>query len=397
MFEFKHYYNAKKKNKKAVLTDFEKRVVVSLRKHNVRDQDITYILNIGRETTLNHARIGEVRGDIVPLSDEELIKFQEKQMSWDFKTGLNPYNKIDNIVIKSKNAFIQAVSVFNSPKSAFQIETFFTLVNISWLYLFQAYCEKNNISYINKDKTTQSLKYMIYSNTKFLQSVNLSKAEVKNIDFVIEIRDFITHKGDYNVIPNEVLMKLQANCINYNNILKKLFGNNNGLENIFSLALQFASISLEQSKLLISNKSNNTLSNFVKNYEKNIEDNILNSETYQFTITYITINERNKNKADVVRYITPTTDNNFENVKEILIKEVSDDAKYKYRLTDIVKILRVNRNEILDLIVSEKLRKDKKSNNLKLLKPYIFGSMIQWKYTDEFLKLCREKLTNVTK
>ena len=88
---------------------------------------------------------------------------------------------------------------------------------------------------------------------------------------------------------------------------------------------------------------------------------------------------------------------NFENVKDILIKEVSDDAKYKYRLTDIVKILRVNRNEILDLIVSEKLRKDKKSNNLKLLKPYIFGSMIQWKYTDEFLKLCREKLTNVTK
>lgn len=49
MKPFEEYYGNKKKNKEAVLTAYEKKVVSTLKNHNVRDQDITYILNIGRK------------------------------------------------------------------------------------------------------------------------------------------------------------------------------------------------------------------------------------------------------------------------------------------------------------------------------------------------------------
>ena len=389
MKPFNEYYGNKKKNKEAVLTAYEKKVVSALKNHNVRDQDITYILNIGRKTTLNHARIGAVKKSDPMLTDEELKQFEQKQMAWDFQTGLNPIeNDIDYLLIKSKNAMIQSVTSFNSPANNFSVESFLILANVAWLYLFQAFCLKYGINYTNTDRTTQALSYMIESNKAFLTKANIKDAIIKNIEFIIKLRDFVSHDG-LQRMPSSVITKLQANCINYNNVVKQMFDDRNGLDNIFSIALQFASISLSQSKSIIKNSTSKNILNFVSEFEKNINDDILDSEEYQFTVTYIAINEGNKNQADIVRFIVPGSEG-YEEKKEVLIKEISEDARYKYMFNDIKEKSHKTKNQILDFIKKKKFRDLKKgiSNNKQMMKPYIFGKTTQWKYTEEFLQLC---------
>ncbi|MBE6450920.1 MAG: hypothetical protein E7016_03025 [Alphaproteobacteria bacterium] len=389
MKPFNEYYGIKKKNNEAVLTAYEKKVVSALKNHNVRDQDITYILNIGRKTTLNHARIGAVKKSDPMLTDEELKQFEQKQMAWDFQTGLNPIeNDIDCLLIKSKNAMIQSVTSFNSPANNFSMESFLILANVAWLYLFQAFCLKYGINYTNTDRTTQALSYMIESNKAFLTKANIKDAIIKNIEFIIKLRDFVSHDG-LQRMPSSVITKLQANCINYNNVIKQMFDDRNGLDNIFSIALQFASISLSQSKSIIKNSTSKNILNFVSEFEKNINDDILDSEEYQFTVTYIAINEGNKNQADIVRFIVPGSEG-YEEKKEILIKEISEDARYKYMFNDIKEKSHKTKNQILDFIKKKKFRDLKKgiSNNKQMMKPYIFGKTTQWKYTEEFLQLC---------
>jgi len=229
---------------------------------------------------------------------------------------------------------------------------------------------------------------MIESNKAFLTKANIKDAIIKNIEFIIKLRDFVSHDG-LQRMPSSVITKLQANCINYNNVIKQMFDDRNGLDNIFSIALQFASISLSQSKSIIKNSTSKNILNFVSEFEKNINDDILDSEEYQFTVTYIAINEGNKNQADIVRFIVPGSEG-YEEKKEILIKEISEDARYKYMFNDIKEKSHKTKNQILDFIKKKKFRDLKKgiSNNKQMMKPYIFGKTTQWKYTEEFLQLC---------
>lgn len=403
MEELETYFNKKKRDKSAVLTLYEKKIAKALKNKNVREQDILYLLNIGRKSTLNSGRLSEIDWDTIqPCSDDELKFFEKKQQSWDFSTGLNPFaNKIDCILVKSKEAMLQAVSAFNSPSTYFSLENFLVLANIAWLYLFQAYCEREKIEYHKTNGQTQVLSYMIEDNEDFLNSVNLSASVRSNIQFLIGMRDSVTHDGCYE-IPSKIITKLQANCFNYNDMVISLFGERNSLKNIFSIALQFSNFSLNQSKQLISNKtaSNKNLLNFVENFEKSLSPDVLNDIKYQFSITYVLVNNNKANLSDAVKFYAPGTED-YENIERVLIKEVFGFDRYKYTITKIQEELekidntQKYRNKLLDLIERHNLRdcKHKKSQNVRLVQAFPSGNKgTTWKYTEEFLDLCKKEL-----
>ena len=56
------------------LTDDEKRIVKGLLASGERNQDIQALVNLGREATINSARITEVKQDdgVAPATEEEL-------------------------------------------------------------------------------------------------------------------------------------------------------------------------------------------------------------------------------------------------------------------------------------------------------------------------------------
>ncbi len=104
------------------LTKEEKPIVKALLAKGWRNQDIQSLVNTGREATINSGRITGVKqnNSIVAASEEEIEFFKIRKASYDPKTGLNLYDH--ERLIRSREAMILAVQVFNSPALRFKFE-----------------------------------------------------------------------------------------------------------------------------------------------------------------------------------------------------------------------------------------------------------------------------------
>ena len=121
--------------KEGGLSNEEKRIVKALLSEGWRNQDIQALVNIGRGATINGARITGVKkdGSIKPASAEEVDFYRKRKESYDWNTGLNLYD--DERLIRSREAMILAVHVFNSPSCLFKTEIFAVLEPDSELYV----------------------------------------------------------------------------------------------------------------------------------------------------------------------------------------------------------------------------------------------------------------------
>src|SRR5690606_23620555 len=72
---------------------------------------------------------------------------------------------------------------------------------------------------------------------------------VQNLEFILELRHEIEHRSTSR-IDDAVSAKLQACCINFNDLLKSLFGAQYALERRLPLTLQFSTFDLDQRALL---------------------------------------------------------------------------------------------------------------------------------------------------
>ena len=66
---------------------------------------------------------------------------------------------------------------------------------------------------------------------------------------MIGLRHEIEHQMT-SKIDDLLSARFQASCLNYNEYIKKLFDDNEGIEKYLSFSLQFSSINTEQKKLL---------------------------------------------------------------------------------------------------------------------------------------------------
>ena len=122
-------------NGAASLTELERRVVKALFAKNWRNQDIHAWVNAGRSPTVNFARIAFVKKNAAQAvaTEEEVAFFLKHRKARDPQTGLNPYD--DEKLIRSREAMILAVQIFNSPAMKFKTEVFCVLANVAWTYL----------------------------------------------------------------------------------------------------------------------------------------------------------------------------------------------------------------------------------------------------------------------
>ena len=120
-----------RKNSKGLLTPLEKRIAKALLAEKWRNQDIQALFNIGREATINSARITNVKQNKrqVVATIEEVETFKIRKQSYDARTGLNIVD--DERLIRSREAMILAVQIFNSAGLNFKTEVFAVLANIA--------------------------------------------------------------------------------------------------------------------------------------------------------------------------------------------------------------------------------------------------------------------------
>lgn len=260
----------------------------------------------------------------------------------------NVYSIKLELLKKSREAILAAVSIYNNPQMTFKSETFITLIVIGWTYLMHAYYRsiKVDYRYTKKDGNRRIVKKTKYGAEKHWEleaclnckRCPLDNETVANLRFLIGIRHEIEHQMT-NRIDEYLSAKLQAAAINYDYYITKLFGNRYSINDKLSLAIQFSPLSPEQKDELINNEHIiSNVKNFVTEYENAIPEEVLTSARYAYRVLFIPINAKRKGQADRVVEFIKSDSPLAEGIKKeyAYIKETE---KKKYLPSQIVKMM----------------------------------------------------------
>lgn len=274
------------------------------------------MINVGREATINSARITEVKqdGTIVPATAERVEFFKIRKRSYDPQTGLDLYD--DERLIRAREAMILAVQVFNSPSMRFKTEVFAVLANIAWTYLLHEYYEKRGVSILQADGRS-----LLLSQMTSRADCPLSQGMKDNLESIKRIRDAVEHLL-FRRADSKFLSVFQACCLNFDAKLCELFGDEKTLKGDLSFSLQFAKMDFDQLADLNKYEVPSSIEAVDKELEAELGDERLSDLKYRFRVVY-TLENSTKSKSHI-KFVHPQ-DEGAEDVKNVLVKhEVSD-------------------------------------------------------------------------
>ena len=305
------------------------------------DQDIlTYFTRPSR--SINHGRISEIRtgakhARIKAASDEELQRFLKDWPLIDHETGLHLYG--DELLIKAREAMLFSVQAYNNPKTHFRSEVFIVTAIIAWTYLMHAYYKAQKVDYRYKRKKLDGSrvvqktkhgaeKYWELSQCLKAKKCPLDEGTKRNLEFLIQIRDEIEHRMTRR-IDGALSAKLQACCLNFNRILKSLFGDEYGLDGELSFALQFSGIDYDQARLLIKESA---LPPNIEAMRASFEDDLTEEEYkdphYAYRVLFVPKVVGKKAQADEVVEFIKAGSEQADEINRIYFKE-TEREKFK--------------------------------------------------------------------
>lgn len=311
-----------KKKRKGSLTEEEKRVAKSLLAEGWRNQDIHELLNRGRNPTINIGRISDVKRDKAQklATEEELGLLRQKKETYDLVTGLNEVEH--ERLMRSREAMVMAVSIFNSPHLKFRAEQFAILSIIAWTYLLHEYYESQLAQQIYVRNKAISLHAMITG-----PDCPLSESMKENLNSIRKIRNAVEHRlagrsdGSWLAI-------FQACCVNYEKTICKLFGKKMSLEPVLGYALQFARIDLDQ----MSRTQDFSIPAHIQALDAKLNategDEIKQTPEYKFQIAY-TFDASNESSSHI-RFISPESTEG-KNIRKLFKRTSESGEKHIYR------------------------------------------------------------------
>jgi len=259
------------------------------------------------------------------------------------------YSVSRELLLKSREAALAAVQIFNSPMLTFKSEIYIVLMNIAWTYLLHAYYRNQKIEYRyytksgNRrrfDKTKHGAdKYWELERCLNDKMSPIDKDVGNNLRFLIGIRHEIEHQMTGRLDPT-LSAKFQACCLNYNYYVKKLFGEKHGIDKYLAFSLQFSSISQDQAKQLPSpSEMPAYISAFISDFEGQLSDEEFNSPRFAYRVLFVPKTANRKGQADeVIEFVKADTElaSNF-NKSYAIIKETE---RPKHLPSGVVKIMR---------------------------------------------------------
>jgi hypothetical protein len=250
------------------------------------------------------------------------------------------------LVVKSREAALSAIRVFNDPQVQFKSETFIVLMSIAWTYLLHAYYRGQKIEYRyftqgSKRKKFDRTKHGAYKYWELERCLNEGKCPIdkdtsNNLRFLIGLRHEIEHQMTRS-LDCYLSGRYQACALNFNEYLKKLFGSNYALDTQLTYSIQFLELSEEQ----IAGKKPerdipNRLRSYVAVFDGKLTHEEYNSERYSFRMLFKRKLVNKPGQADkVIEFIDPNSELAKQIDKEYWVKKEVE--RPKYRAMDVVK------------------------------------------------------------
>ena len=324
-------------------------VKAMLERGRYNDQDIlAYFTRPTR--TVNHRAIGEIRTEtkhraIRPASGDDLDSFLATWPDVDPQTGLSLRG--DELLIKAREAMIAAVHVFNSAGLHFRAELFICTAIIAWTYLLHAHYRREgvdfryyrNVAGVRTVQTTENGAEKFWELGKCVRSNRspLAKGVKQNLEFLLGLRHEIEHRSTSR-IDDAVSAKLQACCLNFNDAIKSLFGNQYGLERQLPIALQFVTFGADQrARLKKAAALPANIEAMMTAFHDGLSNEELSDPQFAYRVAFVPKTASRPGSADVaVEFLRPDSEEAVE-INRVLLKEVE---RPKYRPKQIVRMMK---------------------------------------------------------
>ncbi len=314
---------------KASFCENEKRIVKALLNNGERNQDVQSLVNMNRKSTVNFARISEVKANskIIPADQEEVKFYKKYRHSFDPITGLNHYD--DEKLIRAREAMLLAVHIFNSPTLLFKTEVFSMLANVAWTYILHVYYEEKGVKTINAGGYGLLLSEMLKRG-----DCPLTKETIANLEALKEIRDAVVHTF-FSKADQKFSSIYQATCLNFDRALCQLFSERVSLKNELSFSLQFAKMDFEQLSQLTEYDIPENIKTLSKSLDKKFE-NYQDSVEYQFAVNYEFVSATKANAHVNFKNNAEDFDGPISNA---LVKKVVSDDGWPHRASIAAKLI----------------------------------------------------------
>lgn len=225
------------------------------------------------------------------------------------------------LISKSREAALAAVQIFNNPLITFKSEMFIVNMIIAWTYLLHGYYRSQRVEYRYYQETPSGRKR--FDKTKHgadkywelercLNDDNspVEKDAANNLRFLIGLRHEIEHQMTTR-IDDALSARFQAACLNFNDLIKKLFGDEYGIDKHLSFSLQFTSLSDDQTRALESYKDilPAHVSKFVEGFDGELSEEEFNSPRYAYRVLFAQKTANRPGQADkVIEFLSPESE-----------------------------------------------------------------------------------------
>jgi len=252
------------------------------------------------------------------------------------------------LLVKSREAALNAVQSFNNPLTTFKTETFIVLMVIAWMYLLHAYYKKNRVDYRYFQRRTKrrrfdrtksgAYKYWELERCLNEESCPLDSATKNNLRFLIGLRHEIEHHKSAG-IDERLTGRYLACCLNYERTITRLFSEKYGLGNALVFTLQFRDITEvpEPDEALKPLPTN--VAKYVQEFDASLSDEDFQSPLYSYRLFFVRKLTGKKGQADrAIEFISSdsalakTIDRDYWVLKET--------ERKKYRASGIVKMMK---------------------------------------------------------
>lgn len=303
---------------------------------------------------------------------------------------------------KSKESALAAIQIFNNPNMLFKSESYIVLMIIAWTYMLHAFYRDKKIEYRyfekkNKRKKFDKTKHGAFKFWELERCLNEKKCPIdndtkNNLRFLIGLRHEIEHQMTTR-IDDLMSAKFQACCLNYNDYMKKLFGNNNSIERNLSISLQFSSINEDQKDLLQEHIDlpKNILS-YIDYFDRSLNESEYSHPRYAYRVLFVPKTANRKGQADrVIEFVKSDSPLAEQLNREYAI--IKETERTKYLPNQIVEKMHQLGYEKFRLYDHTELWKSRDAKNTK----YNYGVTVankQWlwyeSWFEEVKKYCEQ-------
>ena len=248
--------------------------------------------------------------------------------------------------MKSREAALSAIRIYNDPQTCFKSESFIVLMVIAWTYLLHAYYRSQGVDYryyqqgpVRKryDRTKHgAYKYWELERCLTDSQCPVDRDTANNLRFLIGLRHEIEHQMT-KALDSWLSGRYQACAMNYNNYLKKLFGEGHGLDDLLAFSIQFLQLSEEQvrraqPKAVIPQR----IRAYIAEFDGGLTQDEYNDERFSYCMIFSRKLVNRPGQADsVVEFIDPSSETAKEIDKQYWVRKEVE--RKKYRAKDVVR------------------------------------------------------------